>query len=350
MAQSKSNLLLSVGVALAATCLTLIIVARTQSEDPPLPAGPSDPSEEAQVQKDLRQRASHRTPVTTATHLAPQPELAPSTTPGDEEPWDGPARVTLGGHVPTSASVEDILSLLVLPNLEPNRNAIQRLVDLKDPSVVDALLARLGNGSSPLERAALEALGALGAHEAFDACLPYLSSDDAELRRTALSTLSVWGDARSATALLEHLNRGHEEDQQSTLRALSNAPFPGVGERLVGYLEHPDKELRRTAAASLASLGDLSVLDDVLAASKHKDRFVRRHMATTLSNSRDPRALPGLRELARSDSDVRVRGNAIEGLGFFGETTDITLLQQLIQSDNDWIAEQACIALKRLGG
>ena len=355
-ADTQQKLLIASGIAAAAVILTLIIVAKSQQEEAHELAheqisrtaanSRSNPANVAKAERSQRTLDYGSKFHNTATPANSSP--LDNASMGPTMSLNAPPKVDVAGAIPVGASVEEIITLLVLPNHEPNRRAIRELAQRGDAALVETLLQRLGEPDSPLERAVLETLGELRTPLALAPCRDALTSQHPELRRSAITALGKLESEAAAKTLRHHLDRGAVDDQRHTLEALGQLPYPGVGQKLLGYLHHPEPQLRRTAARSLTQLGDATVVQPVIDAIDHKDRFVRQELTKTLTNSRAPNALPTLRKLAQTDPDARVRGEAIRGLGDFGAGEDVELLERLLEDENAWIREQADEALGRI--
>ena len=261
---------------------------------------------------------------------------------------DSAPPVTLTGQVPESASTDQLISLLVLPNLQTNGRAVAALVEENDPETVEKLLSRLGSGNSPMDMAIVEALGHLGDLRAFPRCAALRNVENPRMRTTALASMAHLGGPLAAETLVEHLRKGPEEDRQVTLEVLALLPRPGVSSAVSEYLDGPDRQLRRVAATTLGKLRDRSAVAALEARLDDDDRYVRRAVVDALGKIGDPRCVASLSRVIGSDFDRGTRKTAVVALGEMGGRDNLPALSRIRDGDDSWLAGYARQAMEEI--
>jgi HEAT repeat protein len=91
---------------------------------------------------------------------------------------------------------------------------------LRDPAIVQGLIALAGSGLAPLQRCAAEALGQVGSPKALPALVPLLGARDEGVRRAAAGAVSAFGDA-ALPALRARLAEAQGDERRAVEEALA---------------------------------------------------------------------------------------------------------------------------------
>jgi hypothetical protein len=113
------------------------------------------------------------------------------------------------------------------------------------------------------------------------------------------------GIARSSVGKLKGaLGHPNLNVRLSALAALGEAKTPAAVELLVQHLDSNDIEERITAIVALGELREKSAVDRIIASLRDGNVGIREMAVRALMKINDVRALPALRELARTDQTV----------------------------------------------
>ncbi len=205
--------------------------------------------------------------------------------------------------------MEDIADMRRRDRRKQRRNLVEELREMGEPAVT-ALLQLLEEGDTLRERRlAMRLLGALGDPIALPALENVLDVDeDVRMRRNAARNLRRLEMPESIPALESALNNPQE-----------------------------DRIVRLQAAQALAQLGEargVNGLVDIYAESVDDGR-VRYRAFRALNSLNNAAALPLMRQLAVSKSDISYRIRAVRFLGRNGNQEDFPLLQQVMESRNE---------------
>ncbi|MEZ4770421.1 MAG: HEAT repeat domain-containing protein [Caldilineales bacterium] len=181
-----------------------------------------------------------------------------------------------------------------------------------DATAVTALLES-GDTSAVRQAGAARALGLLGDASAVNALLAAAQS----------------GDARVANAAVESLGLLHAEDAVPTLAYL---------------LARPQTASLSTVADALAAIGTPEALGALHSALASADMTPARHAAMGALERLGSEAVPGLLDLAASESPVTQR-NAVEMLGWIADPAAVDGLTVALQASDPAVRAQAAWAL-----
>lgn len=173
---------------------------------------------------------------------------------------------------------------------------------------------------SPVRRArAAQLLGLSRTEESVTDLVAALDDDAVEVRASAAYALGLIGDPAAAVAVLEAVD----------------APGAGLPAGL--------------AAQALLTMG--IGISDALSDAMRSDRAGARHVAAYVSGSGAfTRAVPALRDLLQSDSDLTVREASATALGIMGTALDVDVLAAHTGTDQPLPLRRTCaIALGELG-
>ena len=185
--------------------------------------------------------------------------------------------------------------------------------------VYQLTIQTLQNDTDPVRRSyAAYALGEFFAAPGITACASALVTD---------------GDARVRSAAASALGRLNDDGSGALGQALGD----------------PDANVRLAALASAGRINSFSSASALAALTTDTSADVRRRALEVLDalNVRD--AVAPVAAAAQNDADPRVRAMACHALGTFGNSTVLSLLQNLSQNDPDaFVRDQATIAMRRV--
>jgi len=104
----------------------------------------------------------------------------------------------------------------------------------------------------------------------------------------------------------------HFSEDAQALRGLGSKAIPVLSSFLKD--EEMDVTIRANAALALGDLKNKAAMDALLACLQDKSSGVRKNAIKSLSKLGDPKAIPPLEEMAQSENDVGVRGEAQKAL------------------------------------
>jgi len=150
-----------------------------------------------------------------------------------------------------------------------------------------------------------------------DALLELLRDDDVDVVVGALVMAGRSKDPRAASGIIGVLARPFDWwVKVPALESLVEMPGPEVTEALARALDDPD--LRCAAMATIAKRGEAASLERVHRFLDHPERAMRLSAVSACAAARDPRAVPLLERVARTDADFECRFRAIEALDGLG--------------------------------
>lgn len=212
-----------------------------------------------------------------------------------------------------------------------------------------SLIARQAD-ETILRRAALEALGLLGAVGQTNVLLSALDEPEPALRFAAALALRQSADPRAAGPLLKRLSEAAEQDRTALLLALTGAVRHAGDPKIVAEI---DSLIDRSHG------GVRDALIEVLAAADGAAASAALEALLTRANSLEDRAkvAEGLASHAKArgkllelahDVDGSVRANAIWSLGSVAERSDAPRLAEALTDRDVAVAGNAAAALGRL--
>ncbi len=205
--------------------------------------------------------------------------------------------------------LEDTAGMRRRERRQHRRSLVEELREMGEPAVL-ALLQLLEEGATVREqRWAMRLLGALRDPIAVPALQHVLVGDeDVGMRRNAARSLRLLQMPESIPALESVLNNPQD-----------------------------DRFVRIHAAYGLAQLGETQGVNGLLEiyGETVDDGRVRFRAFRALNSLNDAAALPLMRELATSESDVSYRLRAVRFLGRNGNQEDLALLQQVLAARNE---------------
>lgn len=251
-----------------------------------------------------------------------------------------------------SVAVDPLGSVLKDGAYQKRVNAVHRLAEIGDSSVVPLLTEALRDSDNLVRAAAANAL----AHFADPHSVPHvaalLKDSDPTVRAAAVSTLGILADPRAVDPVLEATRDGHWEVRASAFEALGRMHDPRGLEPMLAGLGDPDREVRERAAEGLGVLGDQHALGALLRAAIEPETRVRQAAARALARlnpswhqTAEAHLLYDTLQAATRHSDHGVQMAAVEILRRMGESP-------IMGRDVDWGSTTAIhkrhIATRRL--
>lgn len=188
------------------------------------------------------------------------------------------------------------------------------------------------DASPPLRTAALQALAGLRDPLVLDALLAALQDESVEVRDRAVHALPAQGDARAVAPLLALLTSpraGPEILRLAAMDALVRFTDEQIVPALTRVATRDDSELMRSHAVMLLSSSrDPDVALQLTAlARRETSPFVKRQLCYALGMIGDPTSLPALRHLAE-DEDAGIRATALLSIGLFPPPLPLDFLRE----------------------
>ena len=252
---------------------------------------------------------------------------------------------------------------LVLPLLEdPDQNVRMRaaslLEEVRDPQLVEPLLARLvqpdyspyiitalGTQRDPRTVPALIALlpaidpsyqedthGAMREGEFGDDELFYYGyhSTPASLASEALIAIGT----PAVDALLAAMQSENQRLRVRTTLTLGEIADPRTLHALLQALKDGDIKVRRAVVMALGRLGDARGYEALIALLDEKDKDLRSEIIQALSDSRDPRLIPLFTKMAQSRNEWE-RGLAVSALGEMDDPRVVPVMLRALRDRSD---------------
>jgi len=158
---------------------------------------------------------------------------------------------TAADAAPAAEPVDALLAQMQQPS--PGRSRIvAELARSRDPRVVPALVAALGDDDMLLRAAAAEALGTLGATESVPRLQTLLADPVLAVQFAAAKALLVLKDRRGAEWLRQLARSEHAAIRLEAVRALQNEADPEWQATVRALTTDVDPEVRRNAAELIA--------------------------------------------------------------------------------------------------
>ncbi|MGV3757049.1 MAG: HEAT repeat domain-containing protein [Verrucomicrobiota bacterium] len=244
--------------------------------------------------------------------------------------------------------------------------AVEKLAAMEDVSVLDPLLAALGDTDPGVRRLTVSALGKLKDERAANPLVKALHDRDAAVREAAAEALREIGDKRAmeplvaalkdessgvrwrAASALDSLGWSPANDTQKALQLVALGKLDKAAqlgsaaiEPLIASLKTSVYYKRMQAVEALAWIGDPKVLKPLTEALKDEDSNVRAKAVEGLASLGDGRAVEPL-ILTLRDQDTRVRATAIDALSKLGDARAIDPLAKLLK-DDAWDVRMAAV-------
>jgi HEAT repeat protein len=224
------------------------------------------------------------------------------------------------------------------PDPEVRTGAAHWLARSDDPRATAALREALGSGSPELQEAALFALtmkkGALASETLRDVAAR--TDVDPDVRAMALHGLSRDPSPENARFLEQQLRtipKDQAQAREAVLFGLSQMPGSVSGDLLLGIAadEAEQPQIREMALFAAARSGSASPdrLGRIYRAAA--SRGMREQALFALTQSRDPKAIDALIEIARTETDPELRQQAIFWVGRSGDPRARELMLEVLE-------------------
>jgi cyclophilin family peptidyl-prolyl cis-trans isomerase/HEAT repeat protein len=256
---------------------------------------------------------------------------------------------------------------VIAPVVPQNRN--KKPEPPPPPVVTPDLTALVADAEPRIRRRAALAIGRVGLPEGGSAVQPLLTDPDPEVRQMAAFALGLLADKTAVPGLTAALQETDPRVRGRAAEALGligdTASAAAVGQMVSAYVKQgaiaslgPDEEVAKTPEADAVRLGLFALVrqkgyEPLAAAVQDQSGAIATWwpVAYALQRIADPRALPALRQLARSPG-VYTRAFAARGMGGAKDATAIPDLRRMIEQarGNVPITVSAIRALAQIGG
>lgn len=208
--------------------------------------------------------------------------------------------------------VEPLIAALQDSDAHVREHVVIALGIIKDPRAVEALIAVLRDPVSNVRREAAASLGEMKDPRAADALIVAFKDSDVNVRGKAAEAVVSIG-APAVEPLLAALTESDANVRACAAITLGEIKDPRSVDALIATLKDADAKVRGWAAVSLGAITDHRALESLMAALKDANAGVRVYAARSLSVFKDPRAIDDL-IAAFKDPEASVRGWAARGL------------------------------------
>lgn len=254
------------------------------------------------------------------------------------------------GDLATSGAV-CVLRRLYFTDAEGRRLALSGLRRTKDKTALLCYLDAVESGDSSLRVQGIGGLGELGVPEALPTLRAYLETEkDPSVALAIARALAVAGDEQGMSYLQAKLDDSKEQMRDAVVGLLGTLDDPRVVPRLRAvFRSDPSITVRTTAAASLAHFKDPQGLPLLRHALDDADFRVRLGVAIALSRMDYATAKP-LVVRALASQDPLVRTNAFKVIGDACDRSMTAVVAEAVPREPDrYVKAQAVWVLGRIG-
>ncbi|HHT9126275.1 MAG TPA: HEAT repeat domain-containing protein [Candidatus Brocadiia bacterium] len=220
----------------------------------------------------------------------------------------------------------------------------KKLVNFKDPAVVQALITVLSDMQMEVRVAAAHGLGELGNETVVEPLITALQDEEMEVREAAAKALGRLGLPKSVDALISVLDSPESKLTATSAEALGQIGDNRAVEPLINLLSHKDPKVRESATFALGRLKDIRGIGPLIKTLDDQDERIRWFAADSLGKIGVVEAVEPLIKLL-SDTSARVRESAAKALGQIKSEKAIEPLLKTLQDQDKRVAEQAADAL-----
>lgn len=250
-----------------------------------------------------------------------------------------------------SAESEDLRFLLLVLGWTESKAAHQTLIrflgveDVQNQAleavvrhgkgIVETLIQGLSSDDLEVRRAAVIALGRIGAREA----VPFLCKklkEEPELVPFIAGALAKIGDRNAFKPLMDLLNFPDASTRMAIIGALNSLGHPEMPEVLKEKLKDPNPVVRESAVRIAGYFGYPSLSDILLEECGDPDERVRKQAIESLPYLDDPRAIPILQHHLENDSPM-IRASCAKALGNMDFKEAFYLLQKALKDPDPWV-------------
>lgn len=230
--------------------------------------------------------------------------------------------------------LEGLIEALNTPDQNVRWAAVRALGEIGRVEAAAPLRGAMNDENPFVRRAAVQALGMLGANGGEDvsaALVDALADGDPYVRREAIEALERIGPVGGWDPFVYALQDEFRDVRMAGLRALGTCGEPWTIDLLVGALGDVDPHVRKTATKTLVALGG-STVEALIVALGHEEWIVRQYAAWALSEIRPVQALDAL-IAALTDREAVVREVAARALGAIGDPRADAALAEVAERD-----------------
>ncbi|NQT36673.1 MAG: HEAT repeat domain-containing protein [Planctomycetes bacterium] len=216
----------------------------------------------------------------------------------------------LGAH-----AMGDVVAAVGHPNDILHGTAVKLGAELPGETVTDAWVEQLGKARGKKLAGILDVLARRGDTKSLDAIKTYVDHDDESVRIAAVDAVRVLGGAAETPLLVQVLVKAGSEQERAAAEQALIAVCEGtqIAKPLLATLPETTEAARCSVIRVLGQLDDKKALDAVIVAVRDENADVVKAAFEALATSPDPRATDVLLDLAETESNSRVKNEAVMG-------------------------------------
>ncbi|MBI4052098.1 MAG: HEAT repeat domain-containing protein [Elusimicrobia bacterium] len=196
--------------------------------------------------------------------------------------------------------VPKAISDLKNPDLGIRRQAIEKLLQFRDPRSIPALLDSLRDENAMIRAAAVDVLGLLRAREASGSFAQLLLKDPSpQVRQVCAISLAYLRDPLTVPSLIEALQDSSEGVRLAAARTLGLIKTPEALKPLLKLLQDKNLNMRRSAITALGELGMEEAIPSLENYLADPDILVRQEVARSLGRFSNPKSESPLKKLLK---------------------------------------------------
>jgi HEAT repeat protein/beta-lactamase regulating signal transducer with metallopeptidase domain len=294
------------------------VVPRTQAVTPPPPPPPAPaptpapapapaPMPRGQVRDVSPERIEQIAEAAVAGVLDSLPELVDAAV-------EGVTGARVQSNPPDPKVVAALLEALKDTDKDVRESAMQALVRMRHPGMLEPLSLALKDASAEVREHAAFGLGQLRDKRAIEPLRGVLKDPSASVREQAVFALGQLRDPSTADALMQALNDESAGVREQAVFALGQLRHERAVDPLITALRDANGSVREQAAFALGQLRSAKAVDALIAALKDSDADVREQAAFALGRIGDPRSVDALMA-ALKDASAQVRQQVAFALG-----------------------------------
>jgi HEAT repeat protein len=229
---------------------------------------------------------------------------------------------------------------------------------VKDPRVVDALIAALADSRSPVRAAVAEALGVAGDPRAVQPLIAAFFDVDPEVQSAASQAIGAMGASavKPLIAISRKSTLGDSREVDAAKSILSAIRDPSAVEPLIASLKEDFGSPIYEVVVALGAIGDPRAVEPLISVlyfrgidGKPNTRLANQTVVKALGAIGDPRAVEPLVTILKDDQPGLAGDSAAEALGKIGDPRAVEPLIDVLEHGNFGSRRSAAEALGELG-
>jgi HEAT repeat protein len=229
-------------------------------------------------------------------------------------------------------------------------SAINAMGEIRDPDTAVQLVGLIGIGNDQERlKAIVSALGKIRSIQAVPHLIKLLASSSEELATEVIRALGIMGDKRAVEPIVDKLSPNLGEIvQQAAIEALGALEAHEAIPSLVQILNSGKSDLKTPIARALGQIKTIDAMEPLGELLQDADVTVRKAAASGLGNIELGQALRKL-SVTVSDPDEGVRRETAYAIGRIGTDEAIPLLVELLQDSDEEVSQRSVQGLKNIG-